>query len=482
MKRALILTAVLTPWLAACAHNAPMPKADTRLPAAFEAPKAPAAPAQVLDKWWESYNDAQLNALVEEALANSFDQRDALARLEQAAATKREIYAEALPNGNISASAGRSKTEILSGLPGGFVAPGATTNLSASFNVSWEADLFGRVAQGHKFAKADLRAAEFTYEATRVALAANVAQSLFQARGLAIQLQDAEETVRIDEELRRVADIRVSHGLSPSGDLDQAEANLGAARAQEESLRAQLTTARRTLLLLVGRGVDPLESLPVPASVGTPPPVPSVIPGELLARRPDVRSAEFQVVSRAAQLKIAKLQLFPTITLQPGATIAKTIGAGGYSSFFWNLAAGVTVPILDRPKLIAQIDQQHALAEQIVIAYERAVQTAYSEVENALVLLDSDGKRVAILTAAEKRAQSAYEKTRIGYARGLNDLQTALVAENTWRSIHSQMTAAQSTLMERSVQTFKALGGGWTPEAPAKSAPVEVLAGRGKSK
>jgi NodT family efflux transporter outer membrane factor (OMF) lipoprotein len=479
MKRALILTAVLTPWLAACASNATMPQADTRLPAAYEAPKAPAAAPQVLDKWWESYNDPQLNQLVEQALANSFDQRDALAKLAQAAAVKREIYAQALPSGNVSASAGRSRTKILDGAPGGFVAPGPTTNLSASFDVSWEADLFGRVAQGHKFAKADLRAAEFTYEATRIALAANVAQSLFQARGLAIQLKDAEETVRIDEELRRVADIRVSHGLSPSGDLDQAEANLGAAQAQQESLRAQLTTARRTLLLLVGRGVDPLESLPVPASVGSPPPIPDLIPGELLARRPDVRAAENQVLSRAAQLKIAKLQLFPTINLQPGATISKTIGDFGYTSLFWNLASGVTVPVLDRPKLIAQIHEQHALAEQIVIAYERAVQTAYSEVENALVLLDSDGKRVAILTAAERRAESAYEKSRIGYARGLNDLQTALVAENTWRTIHSQMTAAQSTLMERSVQAFKALGGGWSPEAPAKSAPAAVLAGQG---
>ena len=213
--------------------------------------------------------------------------------------------------------------------------------------------------------------------------------------------------------------------------------------------------------------------------VGTPPPVPDTIPGALLARRPDVRSAEYQIVSRAAQLKLAKLALFPTINLQPGVTVAKTIGDFGYSSLFWNLAAGASVPILDRPKLIAQIHEQHAIAEQVVIAYERAVQTAYTEVENALVLLDSDKRRVDILVAAEKRAEAAYEKARIGYARGLNDLQTALVAENTWRNIHSQMTAAQSTLMERSVQAFKAMGGGWTPGAPAKTAPPEVIAGKG---
>jgi NodT family efflux transporter outer membrane factor (OMF) lipoprotein len=480
MKRALILTVVLTPWLAACASNATMPVAKVALPGAYEAPKpAPPADPAVLDRWWDSYNDPQLSALVDEALTSSFDQRDALARLAQAAAIRREVFAEALPTSTTSAGVSHSKTDILSGLPAGATLPGGSTTYSASFNVSWELDLFGRVAQGHKFARADFEAARFTYEATRTALAANVAQSLLQARGLAIQLQDAEETVRIDQELARLADVRVSHGLSPSLDLDQAQANLGAAEAQAENLRAQLSNARRSLLLLLGRATDPLENLPVPASVGTPPAVPAVIPGELLARRPDVRSAEFQILSRAAQLKLAKLALFPTINLQPGATIAKTVGSFPSSSFFWTAGINATVPILDRPKLIAQIHEQHAVAEQVVIAYEKAVQTAYTEVENALVLLDSDQKRVAILVAAERHAQSAYEKARIGYARGLTDLQTALVAENTWRTIHSQMTAAQSTLMERSVQAFKAMGGGWTPEAPARTAPPEVIAGKG---
>lgn len=494
MKRALILTLVLTPYLAACASNASMPKADTHVPAAFEAPQppAPAGGEAVLDNWWASYDDPQLTGLVEQALANSFDQQDALAKLAQAAAIRNSIYAQALPTGDLTGSAGHSNTSVITGSvagagAAGFVQTGGETSYSGSFNVSWELDLFGRVRQGFKVARADFANAEFTYEASRAALAANVAQSLFQARGLAIQLQDAQETVRIDEELRRLADVRVSHGLSPSGDLDQAEANLGAAKAQAESLSAQLTNARRSLLLLVGRGVGPLASLPVPATVGTPPPVPNLIPARLMERRPDVRAAEFAVRSQAGQLKIAKLALFPTINLKPGATITQTIlpssvfvpGGANFITGMWSLGVNATVPILDRPKLLAQIHEQHAIAEQAVIAYEKAVQSAYGDAEQALVLLDSDKRRVDILVAAEKSAEAAYEKSRIGYARGVSTLQTALVAESTWRDIHSQMTAAQSTLMERSVQAFKALGGGWSPEALAKSAPPQTLAGRG---
>jgi outer membrane protein TolC len=136
------------------------------------------------------------------------------------------------------------------------------------------------------------------------------------------------------------------------------------------------------------------------------------------------------------------------------------------------------VPILDRPRLLAQVGVQRAFGEELVVNYERAVQTAYVETENALVLLDSDRRRVEILRAAEARAESGYRKKRQGYLLGVDDLTTALVAETTWRQLRIQRTAAEVNLMQRSVQLFRALGGGWSPEAPAASAP-QTIAVRG---
>jgi NodT family efflux transporter outer membrane factor (OMF) lipoprotein len=478
MKRWLIIAAACAPLLAACATDTPRTPSLT-LPPAFEAPSRGAAlPAGTLDQWWLLYQDPQLTALVEEALGRSFDVRTAASRLEQARAVRQGALAQYNPQGNLGASASRTNTEILDGAPttsitaGGFdpstfVEEGERDSASANFNVSWELDLFGRRAAARRSAEADLRTAEFTYEATRAALAANVADSLFQARGLAIQLAEAREALRVQEELFRVANTKAEFGLTPSSDAAQTNANVQSSRAQVEALDAQLTAARRSLLLLVGRGVDPLASLQTPASIGALPPVPAAIPGELLARRPDIREAEWRLASQAGRLTLSQRAFFPTFTLQPGLGLSTS---DGVTSGSWTLGVGASVPVLDIPRLRAELRAQRAVSEQAVLDYERAVQTAYGEAENAFVYLDSDQRRVRYLQAAERSAASAYESKRVGYSRGFNDLQTALTAETAWRQARQALAEAQITLMQRSVQVFKALGGGWSPAAPGATA------------
>ncbi len=192
-----------------------------------------------------------------------------------------------------------------------------------------------------------------------------------------------------------------------------------------------------------------------------------------------MKAAEWRIVSAASTLKLDELAVLPTLKLDPGVTLSKSTGPFGYASAAWSVGGSLTQPVLDRPRLIAQIHAQHAVAEQDVIAYEKAVQTAYGDTETAFIYLDSDARRVKMLTEAERRAESGYEKSRRGYALGLTDLTAALQAETTWRSVRSQLTSAQSTLMQRSVQVFKALGGGWTPEQPAASTPYAAKAAAG---
>jgi outer membrane protein TolC len=183
-----------------------------------------------------------------------------------------------------------------------------------------------------------------------------------------------------------------------------------------------------------------------------------------LVRRPDVREAEERVVSATGRLTLDKKALLPTLQVQPSAGLTQQ-GTGPNSQFsYWTIAANLTVPILDRPRLMSQVRQQREVAEQAVIAYEKAVQTAYSDAEQAFGLYDSDKKRVALLVEAEKNANFAYQAKETGYSRGLNDLQTALTAEANWRQARLALAQAQVSVMQRSVQVFKALGGGWTPD------------------
>jgi NodT family efflux transporter outer membrane factor (OMF) lipoprotein len=467
-----IAVAALAALLQGCAGGA-LRKADVHTPAAYEGPQpAEAAPAVALDNWWTLYNDAQLTSLVEEALKNSPDAKDAASKLEQAIEVRRSALYSYNPQGNVSANISKPTYTDLN--------PAKASNnpfvfnpvqflgiqtASLGFPVTWEVDFWGRRHAARRSADADLATARFTADATRWSLAANVADSLFQARGLAIQLDQAKDTQAIEQQLYDVSKARVDHGLAPEADTAQTLANLQGAQAQVESLSAQLAAARRQLLLLVGRGVDPLASLPMAAEVGAPPPAPASMPGQLIVRRPDVREAEERVESAAGKLTLNKRALLPTFSFTPSVGLSQE-GSGSDTQFsYWTLAGNIAIPVLDRPRLLSQVRQQRAVAEQAVIAYEKAVQTAYSDAEQAFGYYDSDKKRVALLTQAEKNANFAYQAKETGYSRGLNDLQTALTAEANWRQARLSLAQAQVSVMQRSVQVFKALGGGWTPQS-----------------
>lgn len=460
--------------LAGCV-NTPRPTPDTRLPAAFE---APAGTAQAdLDRWWTSFNDPRLTDLIETALQKAPDARTAEARLEEARAVRkgqvRQIY---IPNMPLTGSASKTHTEILdSSGAAGFTQGGNSESYAANFDVSWELDLFGRKRAGLGVVNNDYAAARFAYEGARASLAANVAQSYFEARGLAVQLDDARQTERINTSLRDFATKKANAGLIATSESDRAEADLADTQARVANLEAQLGAARRSLLILIGRGVEPLASLPVEAQLDLAPAVPATIPGELLGRRPDVREAQARLASASGTLKINELALLPTFNLTPGVGLSKSVqpsfpfaggGGGGKtstSSSAWTIGANVSIPVLNIPALLADIDAQDARTRQAAIAYEKAVQTAYGEAENAMLQLAADQRRVALLTAGVARAERAYEANRKGYGLGLIDLTTTLQAEQSWRLSRTVLTSARTDALLHAVQTYKALGGGWSP-------------------
>lgn len=474
----LVTLALTGAVIAAC--TTPARQVAVKLPDTYEASTGAPLASQALDQWWTQFGDPALNALVSTALAQSPDARLAAARLEEARAIRqgqvRQIY---IPQTPLVGSAQRTDTDIIdqSGT-GGFTQGGVSKTYSANFDVSWELDLLGRRNAALRVVKNDMAAARFAYEGARAALAANVAQSYFEARGLAVQLEDARESVRIAKALSEVALERGRRGLTATSEGERAAADLAQAEAQAAALEAQLRGARRTLLVLVGKGVDPLDTLPISPVLAKPPAVLAATPGQLLARRPDVREAAARLASASGNLNVSELALFPTLTLTPGVGISKAItpsflnpGAEtSTTSSAWTVGANLSVPVLNIPKLMADIKASDARVEQAAVTYEKAVQTAFGEADNALVQLAADERRVALLSAGERRAATAYEASRKSYAAGLTDLTTALQAEQAWRAVRSASTAAQTQALQRAVQTYKALGGGWSPESiPTKA-------------
>lgn len=454
--------AALAVLLAGCADSS-ISKPRISLPARFETPVAEAALAPAaMERWWALFGDAQLEGLIEEALVSAPDARLALARVEEARALRSERLASLWPQGNINASATHQETTQDGG--GGFTVTGSLDTLSAQFNATWELDVFGRSRTGRRVANEDFAAARFNAEAAKRVLAAEVARSLFSARGLAIQLENARETARLSGEVARVSGIRAERGLGTRADASRVQADLKSAEAEILRLDAALRSARRSLLVLLGRGTEPLDSLPVEAVTAAPPQLPATAPSELLARRPDVREAEARLRAAADTARLGGLALLPTFTLRPGASINRASGAYSATTSMWSIGVGALVPVLDRPRLMAALRGDRARGEQAVIAFERAVQTAYGEAENAMTLLEADKSRVALLTAAESEARFAYDAARRGYQAGLTDIISLVDAERAWRGARSALNAAQTQALQDAVAAFQALGGGWSPD------------------
>lgn len=454
--------------LAACASPR---DPDLRLPAAFEETGEAPPGAIPLDTWWVAYDDPELTALVEQALARNPDVRTARSRLDEVRAQRTGAVLQYLPQGDATASGRRTRTEQISGtvanIPG-FSTSGVSKQYQADFNVSWEVDPWGRGFVAYRAADAEVDRVRYAYEATRAQIAAETADAWYQARGLAIQLADARATARIQQELYDIAGRRAEAGLAATSEPDRIAGDLAQALAQVEALEAQLQIQKRAILILAGRIVEPTASITAPPVVGEAPPVPALLPSDLLQRRPDVRQAQAAVRSAAGQQRLAQLAFFPSFTFAPGIGWTK-IDQPGFSSETqtWTLAGSVVQPILSIPRLMAELKAQNARTEQAVTAYEKTVQTAFQEAEAALVNLDADRRRVDLLEDGEARARRAYEAARTGYERGLISLSDTLSAEQAWRAVRAQLAAAQVQALRRSVQAMKALGGGWPAQAYA---------------
>ncbi|HEX4740639.1 MAG TPA: TolC family protein [Caulobacteraceae bacterium] len=472
--------------LAGCVGGHPRAP-DLTLPRAYEAPASgPQLTNEQLDRWWLIFHDPALTALEDEALRTAPDAKTAYSRLVEAGATRSSAVAGTFPTGNIGGNLSKQH-EFNIGPSANTLFPigGDFITRSGSLNVSWELDVFGRLALQRKIARGNFVATDFDVQGVLASLAANVASDYFQAAGLRIQIEDAQETVRIETELARVAQEKADRGLGALSDADRVAGDLSQARSTLINLESQLHAARRNLLILIGRGPAAVDTIPVLDHADEAPDVPAAVPGNLLERRPDVREAEARLRSEAATDRLRHLALFPTFTMLPALGMQSlTQPSVGFippatlipesittSVGYWTLAGSVSQPVLDIPRLLFDAKAEDARTEQAVIAYEKTVQTAYGEAENALVALDADKRAAKVLYDGEARAHRAYDAAHRRYAMGLDDLTTALTTEQAWRATRAALTAEQVQALQRAVTTYKALGGGWEAQAATVKRP-----------
>ncbi|PLY04971.1 MAG: RND transporter [Desulfuromonas sp.] len=463
----IFLTLITGLGLTACAAVGPDYQApESTLPASWlnrdSAPAMSGASPQSaeLSQWWQNFNDPQLTSLIDEALQANLNLRDARLRLIEARLRRANATADQLPSLTGSASASRSRASNDSG--------GATSSAySAGFDASWEIDLFGGIRRGVEAAQADLEASAANLNDIQVSLAAEVAGSYIEIRGLQLRLAIARANFASQQETLQLSEWNNSAGLSDGLEVAQARSSLEQTRAQIPSLERSLAEAEYSLDILLakapgtssGRLTDTgrLPELSAGLAVG--------IPAEVLQRRPDIRAAERTLAAETARLGVAEAARYPSLKLSGSIGLdALTLGAlGDINAASGSLLAGLTAPLFDGGQLRNAAKLQDAVREQALVAYEHAVLTALQDVENALVALRRGNERTTALAAATSAVQQADEMAKQRYAAGLIDFQTVLDNERSRLSSEDSLASARVDQLLALVSLYKALGGGWEP-------------------
>jgi NodT family efflux transporter outer membrane factor (OMF) lipoprotein len=444
---------------------------ETTAPPAFRQPAGTAlvrTPAQV-ERWWRVFEDPLLSGLIKEAAAGNLDLAEAVARVEEARARVAVAGGRLWPaaQGDASVSSQRA-SENGAGLGGGVT----ETTYSLSGTASWELDLFGRVRRQVEAAVADYQASRFDQQGVRVALYSRVATTYLALRTVQARLASALQNISSQREVLRLTQTRFDNGLATALDVAQAQSVLASSQAAVPALRADLVRNLRSLELLLGRPPGALDAeLLAPAPIPVPPASVAVgLPARLLNRRPDVHQAERNLAAATARVGVATAELYPRFSLAGTLGLAATEPGRLFnaSSHFFSLGPSVTWSLFAGGALRAQVRAAEAITRQALAAYRRTVLNALHEAETAMADYQASLRQVAALKRTVKAASRTLQLAIGLYRDGLQDFQSVLDAQRSLFDFDNQLALAQGQASANLVQLYQALGGGWSPAAPAR--------------
>lgn len=424
--------------------------------------------------WWRAFGDAQLDALVDEALAGQPSLAAADARVRQAAA--QAGLADAARQPTVGATAQYSGVRIPESLAPPPLGGEYRGVLLLGVNVKYAPDLWGGQRARYEAALGQLRAAEVDAQAARLTLAANVARAYV---GLA-QAHDALDVAHEEKaRARRLLELgrqRVKAGLDNQLQVRNAEALVAAAEQQAAAAQQQIDAARHALAALVGKGPDRASSIARPTLLKAPAPsVPSVIPSELLGRRPDVVAARWRAEAASRGIAVAKAEFYPSVNLSALVGVA----AGGLSDLFSTralLAQGgpaLSLPIFDGGRLRANLAKSNADYDLAVAAYNGSLVTGLREVADALDAARALDAQIASVRQARDAAQAALSLANTRYRAGLATQVDVLTAQRPLLQLDQQLAALRAQRLLAVVDLDQALGGGLELAAPSSDSSSE---------
>lgn len=458
-------------------HGAPPVAADAMKASAFV--RAPSAgvvgTAPSASAWWRALGDAQLDTLVDAALAHNPDVRAAQARLRQARAQLAGQQAKALPKVSADGAALRMRSPDLSGLSSnnsgnsGGTGRGPLTFYTAGFDASWEIDLFGGTRRSIEAASADADALDADLADTQVSLAAEVAQAYVDLRDEQQRLTLARQSAQLQQRILALTQERRAHGTAADVDVERLAGQVQTTRAALVPLDEQIDESLDRLATLTGRApgeldaelaaAKPLPALPATVEVGN--------PAQLLRQRPDIRAAERRLASSNAQIGEHVADYFPKVSLMGdlGFSAADPGHLFRKANFSWLGVPYLQWNVFDFGRTAANVRTAQASRDEASARYEHAVLGALQDANAALSRYGHQREHVARLEQVDVSAQRAYTLIQQRHAAGVATAIDLLDTERTQFSAQQDVIAGRAELLKDFVLIQKSLGLGWQSQS-----------------
>jgi len=456
--RRLVLTLVMTATLSACAvrRHYTAPTVPTASLPSLDAAAFSAAPYD--PRWWTEFEDPTLDALEAAALDVNHDVRIAVARLAQARAVFDDVKRDRYPTATVGASVDRRQQAV----PGLSDEPLDTTTYRAGFDAIWELDLFGRVRSSVRAAAATAESYDATLDDVRVSVAAEVARTYFELRGLQQQLAVAERSLANQRQTLRLTELRRDAGYGEEFDVASASARVAAIEASVPPLTTALAARAHRLAVLTAARPG---ALAVDVSPRPYPPLAKALPigdpNALLRKRPDVRAAERRLAAATAREGVAAAELFPRVTVSGFLGLIAGRGSlfGTSDSRAWAVTPALQWAAFDLGSVRARLRGAEAGTRESLALYEQTVLAALEEASNALVAYREQQQRLVKLADQARESGRAASIARTRYREGVADFLALLDAERTELVAEDAVASAEAQVFTGAVAVYKSLGG-----------------------
>jgi len=468
MMKALYNIAIITfasLWLTSCSVGKKYTREDFNAPEQYREDLKLTGDTLALP-WKEFYKDALLQDLIEKALSKNFEAVTALKTMEQLDLNYKQAKLSILPALDLNITANRgylSKTSLNGSLSEQFTGKDYLDDYNANLSLTWEADIWGKAALRKRDGRSAYFAQKENFSALRTRIIVQVAQAYYNLLGLDEQLKIAEKNIALTDRTLTMMELQYISGTISSLAVDQTQAQKKTAELLVPLAKANIAIQENALSILCGEFPNSIQRSGVLDTSMINAIFPSGIPAALLSRRPDVKAAEYAVMSAAAKTGLSKAAMYPALTLNP------QIGVNTFEFEKWfdfpgsvtkTIAAGIVQPIFRRKELktaykVAAIEQEKA-----AVAFKQSFTIAVGEVSDAMSRLKFSAERVNLITQKSAMLDKATKDANLLYSNGMVDYLEVITAQNSALQNDLEFISIKLEQLNATTELYRALGGG----------------------